>query len=70
MLKYILLLIVSNVIFLNLCGQNKDWKLVKENENIKAYVCKLPDSPIKKVKVETMVESNLSQLVSIIRDAD
>ncbi len=56
--------------FLNIYSAQLNWKLVKDNEHIKAYVCKLPDSPLKVVKVETTLDASLSQLISIIRDAD
>lgn len=68
--KYLLVLIVSIIAITNVNGESVTWKLVKCEENIKAYVCKLPDSPLKKVKVETTVNATLSQIVSIIRDAD
>lgn len=70
MLKYLLGFIVSIIVISNVNGETITWKLVKSEENISAYVCKLPDSPLKKVKVETTVNATLSQIVSIIRDAD
>jgi len=42
---------------------------VKNSDNIKAYVEKGPSSQLKKVKVETVVEASLSELISIIKDA-
>ncbi len=59
-------------LFLNvtLLSQEKyEWKLVKNSNNIKAYVKKENNSKVKSVKVETVAEASLSQLVSIIKDA-
>lgn len=46
-----------------------EWKEVKDNNGIKAYVMKLPDVAMKKVKVEAVAESSLSALVSLMIDA-
>ena len=46
-----------------------DWKLVKTQGDIKAYVRKLPNTKIRSVKVETTAQTSLSELVSIIKDA-
>ena len=55
-------------------GENKpntvSWKLVKDDEHIKAWVEEGSMSEIKGVKVESIVEASLSQLVSIIKDAE
>jgi hypothetical protein len=48
----------------------KDWKLVKNDNEIKAYVEQGPMNDIKSVMVETVVIASLSQLVSIIKDTD
>lgn len=49
---------------------NFDWKQVKSNGDIKAYVKKQEGSKIKMVKVETVTEATLSELVCLITDAD
>jgi hypothetical protein len=46
-----------------------EWKLVKNSNDIKAYVEDCPMDAIKKVRVETVVIASLSELVSIIKDA-
>jgi len=46
-----------------------EWKEVRDNDGIKAYVMKLPDVAMKKVKVETVVKSSLSSLVALMTDA-
>jgi len=43
---------------------------VKKSDNIRAYVKNQSESKIKKVKVESVVTSTLSELVSLITDAD
>ncbi len=50
--------------------KNTDWKLVKNSNDIKAYVEDCPMDAIKKVRVETVVIASLSELVSIIKDAE
>ena len=63
-------LIVPLLFSLVLQGQNDiEWRLVKNSDNIKAYVQKGPSSQLKMVKVETVLETSLSELVAIIKDA-
>ncbi len=68
------ILFVFMLILLNVaCSQaqdNNEWKLVKENNGIEAFVKDQKDSKIKIVKVEARVESSLSLLITIIKDAD
>lgn len=45
------------------------WKLVKTNNDIKAYVKKNPNSKVRTVRVETITTATLSEVVSIIKDA-
>ncbi len=47
-----------------------DWELVKNCNEIKVYSQKVPNLQIKKVKVETVVEATLSELVTIFKDAE
>ncbi len=66
------LAVIVGVFFLNivLLGQEKpSWKKVKDSDNITAYVQKLPSSQLKKVKVETVLDASLSELVALIKDA-
>lgn len=66
-----LFLIILFSFSLVLQGQNDiEWKLVKNSNNIKAYVKKEPSSQIKKVKVETVLKTSLSELVAAIKDAE
>lgn len=48
----------------------KDWKLVKNSNEIKAYIEEGSINDVKSVMVETVVIASLSQLVSIIKDTD
>ena len=69
-----LLVNIFGLLILNvtLFGQDEsDWKLVKNcDDNIKAYVQKVPDSQIKRVKVETVLVATLSELVSLVKDSE
>lgn len=49
---------------------NHEWKLVKKSNGIEAFVKSQDDTKIKRVKVETIVTGTLSELVSIIKDAE
>lgn len=72
-MRFSYLVILIEFLFINivLLGQEKtNWKQVKESDNIKAYVQKLHSSQLKKVKVETILDATLSELVSIIKDVD
>lgn len=54
-----------------LFGQdNSSWKKVKDSDDIVAYVQKLPSSQLKKVKVETVIKATLSEIITIIKDAE
>lgn len=67
------MIILFELLFLNVVLQGQElteWKPVKSCNNIKAYVQKLPDSEIKRVKVETVLEVSLTELVAIIKDAE
>lgn len=70
-MPYIIILI--ELLFLNILLQGQqttEWKLVKNCDNIKAYVQKVPESKIKKVKVETLLDVTLTELVALIKDAE
>ena len=68
--KYLVFLV--NIIVLNsgLIGQDKSkWELVKSCNNIKVYTQKVADQQIKKVKIESVVTTTLSELVALFKDA-
>lgn len=72
-MRFSYLVVLIEILFLNivLIGQEKtNRKQVKDSDNIKAYVQKLPSSQLKKVKVETILDATLPELVSIIKDAE
>lgn len=72
-MKFSYLAVLIEVLFLNLVllGQEEsDWKQVKDYDNIKAYVQKSPASQLKRVKVETILDATLSELVTQIKDAE
>ncbi len=73
-MRFIYLVFLVEMLFLDvaLFGQEgSDWKLVKNcDNNIKAYVKKVPGSQIKSVKVETVLEATLSELVTLIKDSE
>jgi len=73
-MKFSFLIIFVNVFFINslLLGQDEsDWKLIKSCDNdIKAYVKKMPESKINRVKIETVIEASLSELVALLKDAE
>ena len=63
-------LIIPFFFSLVLVGQDSiEWKLVKNSDNIKAYVQKGPSSQLKMVRVETVLKTSLSELVAAIKDA-
>ncbi len=62
--------IVLLFLSLVLLGQkDSEWKLIKNSNNIKAYIQKVPTSELKRVKVETVLKASLSELVAVIKDA-
>ena len=65
----IFIIIIFNCSFV--FGQKEtDWKLVKSSNGIKAYTQNQTGSKIKRVKVEALVQATLSQLISLLKDAD
>jgi START domain-containing protein len=54
-----------------LIGQEScEWKLVKNPCGINVYIQKQPNTQIRRVKVVAIAEASLSQIVSIIKDAN
>ncbi|MCF0069424.1 START domain-containing protein [Dyadobacter sp. CY261] len=68
MRKFILLLVT-----LSLCppaiAQNK-WKLIAEEEQIRIYSSAVPESKIKAIKVDCVVDASVNQMVSLILDVE
>ena len=62
------LLFILSALFLE-AQDEYAWKLVKTNNDIKAYVKKNPNTKIRTVRVETIAKAGLSEVVSIIKDA-
>jgi len=65
-----LLFILLIIFLLNASFSIKDdyWKLVKDEDGIKAYTREVKDSDIKQVKVKTTLKSSLSAVVAIVKD--
>lgn len=73
-MKFSFLIILVNLLLINvvLMGQKEsEWKLIKSyDNNIKVYVKKVPESKINRVKIETVIEATLSELVALLKDAE
>jgi len=73
-MKISFLFVITSFLFFNLLlvGQDEvEWKMIKGFDNsIKAYVQKVPYSQIKRVKVETVIETTLSELVALMKDSE
>ncbi len=72
-LKAVIFTLLLNLILTNclLFGQDSnDWKLVKNPCGINVYVQKQCNIDIKKVKVVAKANANLSEVVSVIKDAE
>jgi hypothetical protein len=48
----------------------QDWKLKKENDQIKVYTAETPNSPFKSVRVECTVKGNFSRVIAVLYDVD
>ncbi len=68
----LLIVIIQLLLFSSvLNGQDdSEWKLVKSVDGIKAYIQKQPDTKVRRVKVETLTKASLSNLVSIVKNAE
>lgn len=72
-MKFSYLAVLIEVLFLNLVllGQGaSNWKQVRNSDNIIVYVKKIPASQLKKVKVEAALNTTLTDLVTLIKDAE
>jgi hypothetical protein len=72
-MKISYLFVVINFLYLNVAVEGQEvgeWKLVKDSDNIKAFVMKSPTSETNKVKVETIIETTLSELVALMKDTE
>ncbi|WP_353720031.1 START domain-containing protein [Dyadobacter sp. 676] len=68
MQKFILLL-VTVVISWPAAAQTK-WKLIAEEDQIRIYSSAVPDSKIKAIKVDCVVDASLVQVVALILDVE
>lgn len=66
--KFILLFIIS-VCSLPSLAQTQ-WKLIADKEQIRIYSSAVPESKIKAIKVDCVVDASLSQMVSLLLDVE
>lgn len=70
-ISYLFLVINFMSPILTLEGQDVgEWRLVKESDNIKAFVLKSPTTEINRVRVETILKTTLSELVALMKDSE
>lgn len=67
MKKRLLMIPVFTVLILFVNAQN-NWVLNSENEGIRIFTRLLPNSKFKAIKIETVLQSTLSQIVNVIFD--
>jgi hypothetical protein len=51
-------------------AQEVDWEFLKDDEGIRVFTRKTEGSPFKEIKVENMMKTDLSSLVSLMKDVD
>jgi hypothetical protein len=68
MQKFILLFIFS-VLSAQVIAQNK-WKLIADEEQIRIFSSAVPESKIKAIKVDCVVDASLAQMVSLLLDVE
>ena len=68
MQKFILLFVIA-ACSLPALAQTK-WKLIADEEQIRIYSSAVPESKIKAIKVDCVVEASLSQMVSLLLDVE
>jgi len=68
--KHNILKLVLITAFINLSWTEKqsDWKLIKDENGIRAYTREVVGSDVKQVKVKTTLKSTLGGLVAIVKD--
>jgi len=55
---------------INVLSQEEGWKFIRDDDSIRVYSRKTPDSPIKEIKVITEMQTDLSSLVALMKDVD
>ncbi len=68
MQKFILLFAIA-VISIPAIAQTQ-WKLIADKEQIRIYSSAVPDSKIKAIKVDCVVDASLAQMVSLLLDVE
>ncbi|SDG27282.1 START domain-containing protein [Dyadobacter soli] len=68
MRKFILLLVIT-VFYLPASAQTK-WKLIADKEQIRIYSSAVPESKIKAIKVDCVVDASLAQMVALVLDVE
>ena len=56
--------------FLKGYTQDADWKFLRGDDGIVVYSRKSPDSPFKEIKVQNMIQTDLSSLVALMKDVE
>lgn len=51
-------------------GQQEDWEFLRGEDGIEVYSRKSADSPIKEIRVQNMMKTDLSSLVALMKDVD
>jgi len=62
--------VVVMCLFTSVCFAQGDWQLKRDEDGIKVYTGKNPNSNFKSIKVECTINAHLSQLVAFLLDVD
>jgi len=68
MQKFILLLVITAYAFT--ASAQVKWKLISDEEQIRIYSSAVPESKIKAVKVDCVVDASLAQTVALLMDVE
>lgn len=68
-MKQITLFALLLLMSFNSAGQSQ-WKLIADKEQIRIYSQAVPDSKIKAIKVDCVVDASLAQMASLVLDAE
>lgn len=68
-MRHIILLIFTFLSALPASSQHQ-WKLIADDEQIRIYSSAVPDSKIKAIRVECVVDASMAQMASLIMDVE
>lgn len=69
-MRRLLLIFIMVVLIADVDGQTGEWEFLRGEDGIEVFSRKSADSPIKEIRVQNMMKTDLSSLVALMKDVD